>query len=131
MSDILYDASGIARSQKIRKSAIAAVLLCAVSIIMLIGAQHLLVNGDFAVSDIDGFFKIDVLSKAFNILYFVLLVSSLTFSVFGINKMWQAIEYAKDIIESNRYHRDSVIEDIDYSNDFPQMYKKGEQNGRR
>lgn len=44
MSDILYDAQGIAKSRKIRKSAVTAVLLCAVSAVMFIGAHHLLIK---------------------------------------------------------------------------------------
>ena len=105
MSDILYDAQGIAKSRKIRKSAVAAVLLCAVSAVMFIGAHHLLIN------------------REFDVLRFVLIVGGLVLIIFGINKMWQAVAHAKNIISANRYHRDSIIEDIDFSNDFPQMYR--------
>lgn len=123
MSDILYDAQGIAKSRKIRKSAVAAVLLCAVSAVMFIGAHHLLINREFVISSINAFLQSDTLSKAFDILRFVLIVGGLVLIIFGINKMWQAVAHAKDIISTNRYHRDSIIEDIDFSNDFPQMYR--------
>lgn len=123
MSDILYDAQGIAKSQKIRKSAVAAVLLCAVSAVMFIGAHHLLINREFVISSINAFLQSDTLSKAFDVLRFVLIVGGLVLIIFGINKMWQAVAHAKDIISTNRYHRDSIIEDIDFSNDFPQMYR--------
>lgn len=122
MSDILYDAQGIAKSRKIRKSAVTAVLLCAVSAVMFIGAHHLLINREFVISSINAFLQSDTLSKAFDILRFVLIVGGLVLIIFGINKMWQAVAHAKDIISTNRYHRDSIIEDIDFSNDFPQMY---------
>ena len=117
MSDILYDAQGIAKSRKIRKSAVTAVLLCTVSAVMFIGAHHLLINREFVIS------SINTLSKAFDVLRFVLIVGGLVLIIFGINKMWQAVAHAKDIINANRYHRDSIIEDIDFSNDFPQMYR--------
>ena len=65
MSDILYDAQGIAKSRKIRKSAVAAVLLCAVSAVMFIGAHHLLINREFVISSINAFLQSDTLSKAF------------------------------------------------------------------
>lgn len=123
MSDILYDAQGIAKSRKIRKSAVTAVLLCAVSAVMFIGAHHLLINREFVISSINAFLQSDTLSKAFDVLRFVLIVGSLVLIIFGINKMWQAVAHAKDIISTNRYHRDSIIEDIDFSNDFPQMYR--------
>ena len=123
MSDILYDAQGIAKSRKIRKSAVTAVLLCAVSAVMFIGAHHLLINREFVISSINAFLQSDTLSKAFDVLRFVLIVGGLVLIVFGINKMWQAVAHAKDIISTNRYHRDSIIEDIDFSNDFPQMYR--------
>ena len=123
MSDILYDAQGIAKSRKIRKSAVAAVLLCAVSAVMFIGAHHLLINREFVISIINAFLQSDTLSKAFDVLRFVLIVGGLVLIIFGINKMWQAVAHAKDIISTNRYHRDSIIEDIDFSNDFPQMYR--------
>lgn len=123
MSDILYDAQGIAKSRKIRKSAVAAVLLCAVSAVMFIGAHHLLINREFVISSINAFLQSDTLSKAFDVLRFVLIVGGLELIIFGINKMWQAVAHAKDIISTNRYHRDSIIEDIDFSNDFPQMYR--------
>lgn len=123
MSDILYDAQGIAKSRKIRKSAVAAVLLCAVSAVMFIGAHHLLINREFVISSINAFLQSDTLSKAFDVLRFVLIVRGLVLIIFGINKMWQAVAHAKDIISTNRYHRDSIIEDIDFSNDFPQMYR--------
>lgn len=118
MSDILYDAQGIAKSRKIHKSAVAAVLLCAVSAVMFIGAHHL-----FVISSINAFLQSDTLSKAFDVLRFVLIVGGLVLIIFGINKMWQAVAHAKNIISANRYHRDSIIEDIDFSNDFPQMYR--------
>lgn len=123
MSDILYDAQGIAKSRKIRKSAVTAVLLCAVSAVMFIGAHHLLINREFVISSINAFLQSDTLSKAFDILRFILIVGGLVLIIFGINKMWQAVAHAKDIISTNRYHRDSIIEDIDFSNDFPQMYR--------
>lgn len=123
MSDILYDAQGIAKSRKIRKSAVTAVLLCAVSAVMFIGAHHLLINRKFVISSINAFLQSDALSKAFDVLRFVLIVGGLVLIIFGINKMWQAVAHAKDIISTNRYHRDSIIEDIDFSNDFPQMYR--------
>lgn len=123
MSDILYDAQDIAKSRKIRKSAVAAVLLCAVSAVMFIGAHHLLINREFVISSINAFLQSDTLSKAFDVLRFVLIVGGLVLIIFGINKMWQAVAHAKDIISTNRYHRDSIIEDIDFSNDFPQMYR--------
>lgn len=123
MSDILYDAQGIAKSRKIRKSAVTAVLLCAVSAVMFIGAHHLLINREFVISSINAFLQSDTLSKTFDILRFVLIVGGLVLIIFGINKMWQAVAHAKDIISTNRYHRDSIIEDIDFSNDFPQMYR--------
>ena len=123
MSDILYDAQGIAKSRKIRKSAVAAVLLCAVSAVMFIGAHHLLINREFVISSINAFLQSDTLSRAFDVLRFVLIVGGLVLIIFGINKMWQAVAHAKDIISTNRYHRDSIIEDIDFSNDFPQMYR--------
>lgn len=123
MSDILYDAQGIAKSRKIRKSAVTAVLLCAVSAVMFIGAHHLLINREFVISSINAFLRSDTLSKAFDVLRFVLIVGGLVLIIFGINKMWQAVAHAKDIISTNRYHRDSIIEDIDFSNDFPQMYR--------
>lgn len=123
MSDILYDAQGIAKSRKIRKSAVAAVLLCAVSAVMFIGAHHLLINREFVISSINAFLQSDTLSKAFDVLRFVLIVGGLVLIIFGINKMWQAVAHAKDIINANRYNRDSIIEDIDFSNDFPQMYR--------
>jgi hypothetical protein len=123
MSDILYDAQGIAKSRKIRKSAVTAVLLCAVSAVMFIGAHHLLINREFVISSINAFLQSDTLSKAFDVLRFVLIVGGLVLIIFGINKMWQAVAHAKDIISTNRYHRDSIIEDIDFSNDFPQMYR--------
>ena len=123
MSDILYDAQGIAKSRKIRKSAVAAVLLCAVSAVMFIGAHHLLINRECVISSINAFLQSDTLSKAFDVLRFVLIVGGLVLIIFGINKMWQAVAHAKDIISTNRYHRDSIIEDIDFSNDFPQMYR--------
>ena len=123
MSDILYDAQGIAKSRKIRKSAVAAVLLCAVSAVMFIGAHHLLINREFVISSINAFLQSDTLSKAFDVLRFVLIVGGPVLIIFGINKMWQAVAHAKDIISTNRYHRDSIIEDIDFSNDFPQMYR--------
>ena len=123
MSDILYDAQGIAKSRKIRKNAVAAVLLCAVSAVMFIGAHHLLINREFVISSINAFLQSDTLSKAFDVLRFVLIVGGLVLIIFGINKMWQAVAHAKDIISTNRYHRDSIIEDIDFSNDFPQMYR--------
>lgn len=123
MSDILYDAQGIAKSRKIRKSAVTAVLLCAVSTVMFIGAHHLLINREFVISSINAFLQSDTLSKAFDVLRFVLIVGGLVLIIFGINKMWQAVAHAKDIISTNRYHRDSIIEDIDFSNDFPQMYR--------
>lgn len=123
MSDILYDAQGIAKSRKIRKSAVTAVLLCAVSAVMFIGAHHLLINREFVISSINAFLQSDALSKAFYVLRFVLIVGGLVLIIFGINKMWQAVAHAKDIISTNRYHRDSIIEDIDFSNDFPQMYR--------
>lgn len=123
MSDILYDAQGIAKSRKIRKSAVAAVLLCAVSAVMFIGTHHLLINREFVISSINAFLQSDTLSKAFDVLRFVLIVGGLVLIIFGINKMWQAVAHAKDIISTNRYHRDSIIEDIDFSNDFPQMYR--------
>lgn len=123
MSDILYDAQGIAKSRKIRKSAVTAVLLCAVSAVMFIGAHHLLINREFVISSINAFLQSDTLSKAFDILRFVLIVGGLVLIIFGINKMWQAVAHAKDIISTNRYHRDSIIEDTDFSNDFPQMYR--------
>ena len=123
MSDILYDAQGIAKSRKIRKSAVAAVLLCAVSAVMFIGAHHLLINREFVISSINAFLQSDTLSKAFDVLRFVLIVGGLVLIIFGINKMWQAVAHAKNIISVNRYHRDSIIEDIDFSNDFPQMYR--------
>lgn len=123
MSDILYDAQGIAKSRKIRKSAVAAVLLCAVSAVMFIGAHHLLINREFVISSINAFLQSDTLSKAFDVLRFVLIVGGLVLIIFGINKMWQAVAHAKDIISTNRYHKDSIIEDIDFSNDFPQMYR--------
>ena len=123
MSDILYGAQGIAKSRKIRKSAVAAVLLCAVSAVMFIGAHHLLINREFVISSINAFLQSDTLSKAFDVLRFVLIVGGLVLIIFGINKMWQAVAHAKDIISTNRYHRDSIIEDIDFSNDFPQMYR--------
>lgn len=123
MSDILYDAQGIAKSRKIRKSAVTAVLLCAVSAVMFIGAHHLLINREFVISSINAFLQSDALSKAFDVLRFVLIVGGLVLIIFGINKMWQAVAHAKDIISTNRYHRDSIIEDIDFSNDFPQMYR--------
>lgn len=122
MSDILYDAQGIAKSRKIRKSAVTAVLLCAVSAVMFIGAHHLLINREFVISSINAFLQSDTLSKAFDVLRFVLIVGGLVLIIFGINKMWQAVAHAKNIISANRYHRDSIIEDIDFSNDFPQMY---------
>lgn len=125
MSDILYDAQGIAKSRKIRKSAVAAVLLCAVSAVMFIGAHHLLINREFVISSINAFLQSDTLSisKAFDVLRFVLIVGGLVLIIFGINKMWQAVAHVKNIISANRYHRDSIIEDIDFSNDFPQMYR--------
>lgn len=123
MSDILYDAQGIAKSRKIRKSAVTAVLLCAVSAVMFIGAHHLLINREFVISSINAFLQSDTLSKAFDILRFVLIVGGLVLIIFGINKMWQAVAHAKDIISTNRYYRDGIIEDIDFSNDFPQMYR--------
>lgn len=123
MSDILYDAQGIAKSRKIRKSAVTAVLLCAVSAVMFIGAHHLLINREFVISSINAFLQSDTLSKAFDVLRFVLIVGGLVLIIFGINKMWQAVAHAKNIISTNRYHRDSIIEDIDFSNDFPQMYR--------
>lgn len=123
MSDILYDAQGIAKSRKIRKSAVAAVLLCAVSAVMFIGAHHLLINREFVISSINAFLQSDTLSKVFDVLRFVLIISSFILSICGIAKMWQVIAHAKDIISANRYHRDSIIEDIDFSNDFPQMYR--------
>lgn len=123
MSDILYDAQGIAKSRKIRKSAVTAVLLCAVSAVMFIGAHRLLINREFVISSINAFLQSDTLSKAFDVLRFVLIVGGLVLIIFGINKMWQAVAHAKDIISTNRYHRDSIIEDIDFSNDFPQMYR--------
>ena len=123
MSDILYDAQGIAKSRKIRKNAVAAVLLCAISVVMLIGAHYLLINREFVISSINAFLQSDTLSKAFDVLRFVLIVGGLVLIIFGINKMWQAVAHAKDIISTNRYHRDSIIEDIDFSNDFPQMYR--------
>lgn len=123
MSDILYDAQGIAKSRKIRKSAVAAVLLCAVSAVMFIGAHHLLINREFVISSINAFLQSDTLSKAFDVLRFVLIVGGLVLIIFGINKMWQAVAHAKNIISANRYHRDCIIEDIDFSNDFPQMYR--------
>lgn len=123
MSDILYDAQGIAKSRKIRKSAVAAVLLCAVSAVMFIGAHHLLINREFVISSINAFLQSDTLSKAFDVLRFVLIVGGLVLIIFGINKMWQAVAHAKNIISANRYHRDNIIEDIDFSNDFPQMYR--------
>lgn len=123
MSDILYDAQGIAKSRKIRKSAVTAVLLCAVSAVMFIGAHHLLINREFVISSINAFLQSDTLSKAFDVLRFVLIVGGLVLIIFGINKMWQAVAHAKDIINANRYNRDSIIEDIDFSNDFPQMYR--------
>lgn len=123
MSDILYDAQGIAKSRKIRKSAVAAVLLCAVSAVMFIGAHHLLINREFVISSINAFLQSDTLSKAFDVLRFVLIVGGLVLIIFGINKMWQAVAHAKNIISANRYRRDSIIEDIDFSNDFPQMYR--------
>ena len=123
MSDILYDAQGIAKSRKIRKSAVAAVLLCAVSAVMFIGAHHLLINREFVISSINAFLQSDTLSKAFDVLRFVLIVGGLILIIFGINKMWQAVAHAKNIISANRYHRDSIIEDIDFRNDFPQMYR--------
>lgn len=123
MSDILYDAQGIAKSRKIRKSAVTAVLLCAVSAVMFIGAHHLLINREFVISSINAFLQSDTLSKAFDVLRFVLIVGGLVLIIFEINKMWQAVAHAKDIISTNRYHRDSIIEDIDFSNDFPQMYR--------
>ena len=123
MSDILYDAQGIAKSRKIRKSAVAAVLLCAVSAVMFIGAHHLLINREFVISSINAFLQSDTLSKAFDVLRFVLIVGGLVLIIFGINKMWQAVAHAKNIISANRYHRDSIIGDIDFSNDFPQMYR--------
>lgn len=123
MSDILYDAQGIAKSRKIRKSAVAAVLLCAVSAVMFIGAHHLLINREFVISSINAFLQSDTLSKAFDVLRFVLIVGGLVLIIFGINKMWQAVAHAKNIISANRNHRDSIIEDIDFSNDFPQMYR--------
>lgn len=123
MSDILYDAQGIAKSRKIRKSAVTAVLLCAVSAVMFIGAHHLLINREFVISSINAFLQSDTLSKAFDVLRFILIVGGLVLIIFGINKMWQAVAHAKDIISTNRYHRDSIIEDIDFSNDFPQMYR--------
>lgn len=123
MSDILYDAQGIAKSRKIRKSAVTAVLLCAVSAVMFIGAHHLLINREFVISSINAFLQSDTLSKAFDVLRFVLIIGGLVLIIFGINKMWQAVAHAKDIISTNRYHRDSIIEDIDFSNDFPQMYR--------
>lgn len=123
MSDILYDAQGIAKSRKIRKSAVTAVLLCAVSVVMFIGAHHLLINREFVISSINAFLQSDTLSKAFDVLRFVLIVGGLVLIIFGINKMWQAVAHAKDIISTNRYHRDGIIEDIDFSNDFPQMYR--------
>lgn len=123
MSDILYDAQGIAKSRKIRKSAVTAVLLCAVSAVMFIGAHHLLINREFVISSINAFLQSDTLSKAFDVLRFVLIVGGLVLIIFGINKMWQTVAHAKDIISTNRYHRDSIIEDIDFSNDFPQMYR--------
>lgn len=123
MSDILYDAQGIAKSRKIRKSAVTAVLLCAVSAVMFIGAHHLLINREFVISSINAFLQSDTLSKAFDVLRFVLIVGGLVLIIFGINKMWQAVAHAKDIISTNRYHRDSIIEDIDFSNDFPQRYR--------
>ena len=123
MSDILYDAQGIAKSRKIRKSAVTAVLLCAVSAVMFIGAHHLLINREFVISSINAFLQSDTLSKAFDVLRFVLIVGGLVLIIFGINKIWQAVAHAKDIISTNRYHRDSIIEDIDFSNDFPQMYR--------
>lgn len=123
MSDILYDAQGIAKSRKIRKSAVAAVLLCTVSAVMFIGAHHLLINREFVISSINAFLQSDTLSKAFDVLRFVLIVGGLVLIIFGINKMWQAVAHAKDIISTNRYHRDSIIEDIDFSNDFPQVYR--------
>lgn len=123
MSDILYDAQGIAKSRKIRKSAVAAVLLCAVSAVMFIGAHHLLINREFVISSINAFLQSDTLSKAFDVLRFVLIVGGLVLIIFGINKMWQAVAHAKNIISANRYHRDSIIEDIDFRNDFPQMYR--------
>lgn len=123
MSDILYNAQGIAKSRKIRKSAVTAVLLCAVSAVMFIGAHHLLINREFVISSINAFLQSDTLSKAFDVLRFVLIVGGLVLIIFGINKMWQAVAHAKDIISTNRYHRDSIIEDIDFSNDFPQMYR--------
>lgn len=123
MSDILYDAQGIAKSRKIRKSAVAAVLLCAVSAVMFIGAHRLLISREFVISSINAFLQSNTLSKAFDVLRFVLIVGGLVLIIFGINKMWQAVAHAKDIISTNRYHRDSIIEDIDFSNDFPQMYR--------
>ena len=123
MSDILYDAQGIAKSRKIRKSAVAAVLLCAVSAVMFIGAHHLLINREFVISSINAFLQSDTLSKAFDVLRFVLIVGGLVLIIFGINKMWQSVAHAKNIISANRYHRDSIIEDIDFNNDFPQMYR--------
>lgn len=123
MSDILYDAQGIAKSRKIRKSAVAAVLLCAVSAVMFIGAHHLLINREFVISSINAFLQSDTLSKAFDVLRFVLIVGGLVLIIFGINKMWQAVAHVKNIISANRYYRDSIIEDIDFSNDFPQMYR--------
>lgn len=123
MSDILYDAQGIAKSRKIRKSAVTAVLLCAVSAVMFIGAHRLLINREFVISSINAFLQSDTLSKAFDVLRFVLIVGGLVLIIFGINKMWQAVAHAKNIISTNRYHRDSIIEDIDFSNDFPQMYR--------
>lgn len=123
MSDILYDAQGISKSRKIRKSAVAAVLLCAVSAVMFFGAHHLLINREFVISNINAFLQSDTLSKAFDVLRFVLIVGGLVLIIFGINKMWQAVAHAKNIISANRYHRDSIIEDIDFSNDFPQMYR--------
>ena len=123
MSDILYDAQGIAKSRKIRKSAVTAVLLCAVSAVMFIGAHHLLINREFVISSINAFLQSDTLSKAVDVLRFVLIVGGLVLIIFGIHKMWQAVAHAKDIISTNRYHRDCIIEDIDFSNDSPQMYR--------
>lgn len=90
---------------------------------MFIGAHHLLINREFVISSINAFLQSDTLSKAFDVLRFVLIVGGLVLIIFGINKMWQAVAHAKNIISTNRYHRDSIIEDIDFSNDFPQMYR--------
>ena len=68
MSDILYDAQGIAKSRKIRKSAVAAVLLCAVSAVMFIGAHHLLINREFVISSINAFLQSDTFELKWKLL---------------------------------------------------------------